>query len=123
MLYFKLRAGTTFYYEPTTRTKMFPEQEVAFEVMPVTPDFRDKVRQGIIIRCEGPKEEAPVEAPKVEAPKVGPTRREKLLGMSRKEILKEFAWMEEGDLATASKHNKEKMLDYLLKIEPEYKED
>ena len=60
---------------------MFPEQEVAFEVMPVTPDFRDKVRQGIIIRCEGPKEEAPVEAPKVEAPKVGPTRREKLLGM------------------------------------------
>ena len=55
-----------------------------------------------------------------DTPKVSTDRKSILMAMTKDQILEEYKWMDPEDLAEAKKQKKKDMINFLLKIEPDY---
>jgi len=121
--YFKAGKHNNF-FDPVSKTHIRPGKPVKVKEVPNSSYFRNALRSQWVVKCtEEEWLKAQPDQPKEVKPKPPTDRKAKLLSMTRKEILKDFGWMDPADLKEADKKNKEGMIEYLLKIEPEYEED
>lgn len=116
------------FFDPVSRINIQPHKPAKVEEIPTSSYFREAMKHQNIIKCS--EEEyntilgiVPGEAVKA-TPKPEPvkTRIAALLEKTKKEILKEFDWMDPSDLTAGKKKSKEDMITYFLKIEPDYED-
>lgn len=117
----------TNFFDPVSRVHIQPHKPVKVEIVPNSSYFRNALRTQAILKCTEEEycnilgiEIGEEPTPTTKQPRKARTH--VLSDMTRKEILKEYAWMDTSDLAEAEKKNKKEMITYLLKIEQEYED-